>query len=330
MTSLKTLALGLLALVTTSFAADGPLTFEGKEGAGEGFHIVLIAGDEEFRSEEALPQLAKILATHHGFKCSVLFSINDKGEIDPTHTKSLTFPETIDDADLLILGLKSRQWPDESMKFFKEAIDRGIPIIGTHTTTQAFKYPKDSQSPFASYSYDSKDWEGGFGRQMMGETWIDYHGKPYTQGSRSVTEASQKDHAILKSVGDIFSKTPVFAVNPPAECTILLRGAVTDSLQSDSKNVEGEKNTPMMPMAWTREVLVPAGSSQRILTTTIGSSQDLLDPNFRRLLVNGVYWCLEMEDDMPENVTIDLVGDYKPSPAGIGKAATGVKPESLK
>ncbi len=330
MTVLKTLILSLFAFISMAFSADSPLTFEGKDGPGEGYHIVLIAGDEEYRSEEAMPQLAKILATHHGFKCSVLFSVNDKGEIDPANTKSLTFPETIDDADLIILGLRFRQWPDESMTFFKEAIDRGTPIIGTRTTTHAFKYPKDSKSLFSSYSFNSKDWEGGFGRQIMGETWVNHHGKHNQQGTRSVIEASQKAHPILQGVGEIFGKTDVYGANPPAECTILVRGAVTESLEPDSKNVEGEKNSPMMPIVWTREVLVPAGISQRILTTTMGSSQDFLDEDLRRLIVNGVYWCLEMEEKMPKVATVNLVGDYKPTHFGFNTFTKGVKPETLK
>ena len=69
-------------------AADDHITYEGKEGPGKGKHIVLLSGDEEYRSEEGLPMLAKILGQRHGFKCTVLFSLNDKGEIDPTNQKA--------------------------------------------------------------------------------------------------------------------------------------------------------------------------------------------------------------------------------------------------
>ncbi len=56
----------------------------GRQRSGEGKHIVFVTGDEEYRSEESMPQLAKILAVHHGFKCTVLFAINkETGEIDP-------------------------------------------------------------------------------------------------------------------------------------------------------------------------------------------------------------------------------------------------------
>ena len=45
----------------------------GGDGPGAGKRIVLVSGDEEYRSEEALPQLAKILSIRHGFDTVVLF-----------------------------------------------------------------------------------------------------------------------------------------------------------------------------------------------------------------------------------------------------------------
>ena len=63
---------------------------EGGDGPGKGKHIVLVSGDEEYRSEESLPQLAKILAKHHGFKCTVLFAIDKKdGTINPGETHNI-------------------------------------------------------------------------------------------------------------------------------------------------------------------------------------------------------------------------------------------------
>ena len=65
---------------------SGPLwlTYEGSDGLGAGKHIVLIAADQEYRSEQALPMLAGILSKRHGFHCTVLFLVNDKKESDPT------------------------------------------------------------------------------------------------------------------------------------------------------------------------------------------------------------------------------------------------------
>ncbi len=74
--------LGFVALVIavvlfSHVASAAGVVYEGASGPGYGKHIVLVSGDEEYRSEEALPQLGKILARHHGFKCTVLFAIED-------------------------------------------------------------------------------------------------------------------------------------------------------------------------------------------------------------------------------------------------------------
>ena len=88
--SCRLLALCFLALIAgTLRAGDDHIVFEGKAGPGAGKHIVFLAGDEEYRSEEALPMLAKILAVRHGFKCTVLFSVDPDGTINPDAAKSL-------------------------------------------------------------------------------------------------------------------------------------------------------------------------------------------------------------------------------------------------
>ena len=85
-TLLTILALGLPVATPSLRAADPWVVYEGGDGPGKGKNIVLVSGDEEYRSEEALPQLAKILAKHHGFKCTVLFAIGKDGTIDPNRT----------------------------------------------------------------------------------------------------------------------------------------------------------------------------------------------------------------------------------------------------
>ena len=75
----------LLVSCVLAHAADGPqwLTYPGGDGPGKGKRIVLIAADQEYRSEQSMPMMAKVLSTHHGFDCTVLFAVNEKGEVDP-------------------------------------------------------------------------------------------------------------------------------------------------------------------------------------------------------------------------------------------------------
>jgi hypothetical protein len=59
-----------------AWADDPGVVYDGFDGPGNGKHVVLVSGDEEYRSEEGLPQLGKILAKRHGFKCTVLFAVD--------------------------------------------------------------------------------------------------------------------------------------------------------------------------------------------------------------------------------------------------------------
>src|SRR5437879_13124588 len=90
-------------------AADPWLVIAGGDGSGQGKHLVLISGDEEYRSEEMLPQLAKILARHHGFKCTVLFAIDPAdGTINPNRNDNIPGLEALDSADLMVLFTRFR------------------------------------------------------------------------------------------------------------------------------------------------------------------------------------------------------------------------------
>ena len=87
--SMKKAALSLFSLilaVCVSFADKDVLELNGGSGPGKGKTIVLVSGDEEYRTEESMPMLAKILSQKHGFDCIVLFAWDSAGKhIDPNN-----------------------------------------------------------------------------------------------------------------------------------------------------------------------------------------------------------------------------------------------------
>ena len=113
----------------SAWAGEG-VSYEGGSGPGHGRRIVFLAGDEEYRSEEGLPMLAKILAARHGFSCTVLFSINPAGDIDPDCQTNIPGMQALDTADLCVMQLRFRELPDEQMKHFVDYVNAGKPIIG--------------------------------------------------------------------------------------------------------------------------------------------------------------------------------------------------------
>ncbi len=314
-------------------AESAGIVFEGKAGPGQGKHIVLVSGDEEYRSEEGLPQLAKILAERHGFKCTVLFAIDKKdGTINPNQNDNILGLEALDDADLLILFTRFRNLPDDQMRHIADYVEAGKPIVGLRTATHAFNPAKESS--FARYGWQSKEWDGGFGRQVLGETWINHHGGHGTQSTRGIIAPGQQDHPILRGIkdGDIWGPTDVYGVRLPlpGDSQPLVLGKVLVGMKSDDKPLEGKKNEPMMPIAWTKTYKSASGKVGRAFTTTMGASQDLSSEGLRRLLVNASYWALGMADKIPARSNVQIVGQYDPTPFGHSTYKKGVKPDDLK
>ncbi|HEU4753122.1 MAG TPA: ThuA domain-containing protein [Armatimonadota bacterium] len=333
-------ALGGLTLFTTlasapASAADEPwLSIPGGRGPGHGKNIVLIQGDQEYRSEETLPALARILAKRHGFNCTVLFTIDPKdGTINPT-VNNIPGLEKLKDADLVILFTRFLDLPDDQMKAILEYVDSGRPIIGMRTATHAFA---PTSKTYSRYAWNSKEpgFEGGFGRLVLGETWVAHHGEHAKQGTRGLFAPGQEAHPILKGIqpGSIFGPTDVYAVRLPlpGDSTPVVLGQVTESLSPDSAPVAA-KNDPMMPIAWTRTYTGPSGKTARVFTTTMGAAQDFAYEGTRRMLVNAAYWALGMENQIPAKSDVALVGEFNPSPYRFRKAEEwkpGIRPSQL-
>ncbi len=325
----------LLGLVVTSATAADWVVYEGEKGPGKGKHIVFLSGDEEYRSEEGLPMLAQILAVRHGFKCTVLFSLNpETGEIDPNAGKNIPGMETLKTADLVVMLWRFRELPDDKMKYFVDYYLSGKPIIALRTSTHAFNYGKDSQSIYKHYGWNNSTWKGGFGKQVLGETWVAHHGAHKKEATRGIIEASAKDHPILKGVEDLFGDSDVYTATPPEDAKILVRGQVLVGMNQTDVPVEGkqkptdkfEKNNPLQPIVWTRDYKNEAGKTNKILTTTMGAATDLQNEGLRRLLVNGAYWAVGLENKIPAKADVSYVGEFKPTMYGFNGGKKGTKP----
>jgi mono/diheme cytochrome c family protein/glucose/arabinose dehydrogenase len=293
-----------VVLTATARAADW-LELPAKEGTAIGKRIVLVSGDEEYRSEESCPMLAKILSQKHGFDCTVLFAINPEGGyIDPNYQKNIPGTAALDSADLLIIGTRFRQLPDDQIARFAAYLDAGKPVIGFRTATHAFT----GNAMTGDFKW------ADFGLKILGEKWVSHHGNHKVEGTRSIVETANSGHEILKGVGEIFAPTDVYGIAnlDQNDATILLRGAVTETLKPDSKNLDGPKNNPMMPLAWLREYTAPNGSAKgKAFCTTLGASTDFADEDLRRLVVNAALFLTGQE--VPEKADAGYVDPFEPT-----------------
>ena len=267
------------------------------------------------------------------FKCTVLFAVDPHdGTINPNQSDNIPGLEALDKADLLVILTRFRDLPDDQMRHVVDYVESGRPVVGLRTATHAFA-PK-GPGKFARFGWQSKDWDGGFGRQVLGETWINHHGQHGKQSTRGIIVPAMKDHPIVRGIhdGDIWGPTDVYGVRLPlpGDSQPLVLGQVLEGMHSDDSPVAGKPNDPMMPVAWiTPFTPLPRARAARVFATTMGASQDLLSEGLRRLLVNACYWAVGLEEKIPAKTGVELVGTYKPTPFGFGAFTKGLKPADM-
>jgi hypothetical protein len=297
------LACLLLVFSSPVFADDQFLVFE-PAGDANGKHVVFVSGDEEYRGEESCPMLAKILSQHHGFKCTVLFSIDkETGCIDPTELSNIPGLENLATADVMILCTRLRTLPDEQVKHIFDFLQSGKPLIAFRTATHAFK----------SGDYGGYDWKN-FGKMVVGENWLSHHGDHKIQGGRGFIVPENKDHPILNSVSDVFTTSDIYGIEALDQeaATVLLRGGVTETLDPASQLVPGEKNDPMMPLAWLKEYKSPNGEKTGMcFGTTAGAAVDFRSEDLRRMIINATFHLCGL--DVPETANVNFVDPFDPS-----------------
>ncbi|EAQ79212.1 ThuA domain-containing protein [Blastopirellula marina] len=318
------LLFGLLA--APALAAAEPLVYEGDSGVGKGKHIVFLAGDHEYRSEEALPALARILAKRHGFKCTVLFSVDPKtGDISPG---SSYMPGTaaLETADLMVIFLRFQNFPPEQMQPIVDYLERGGPVVGMRTATHSFKIP--GNSPFARFdtSYGGEEYKKGFGRQVLGETWAGHYGTNHKMCTRLDIVPAEKDHPVLRGVEKPWAQSGGYWTEPMSDSQVLAMAQPLSTMSPDSDPAPGKKPCPGV---WVRSYAGKDGATGRVFTTTNGASEDILDDDFRRMMINGCFWTIGLEDKITSDLDIDFVGPYQPVTFRFGGHRQGVKPAEL-
>jgi len=310
-----------VALAATSLPA-APLVFQGMDGPGKGKHLVFIAGDHEYRSEETLPAMARLLAKHHGFKCTVLFDIDADGHISAGDPSNIPGLEALASADLAVFFLRFQHLPAEQMKHIDEYLKRGGPVVGLRTATHAFSGTKE---PYAKYNYNAKEpgYELGFGHQVLGQTWVGHYGRNHRQSTRITIAPDKKDHPILRGVKDVWVQVGGY-VGKPTDGEVLTLAQPLDGMTPDSP---ADASKPPQPSEWTRSYRSASGRVGRVFTTLYGTSEDITNEGYRRLLMNGIFWAAGLESAIKPDLNIAFVGPFKPNTYNAGAYARGVKPE---
>lgn len=234
-------------------------------------HIVFVAGDHEYSSEETMPIVAAELEKRYGMHTTVLKSYPDENA-----EENIPGLEVLEKADAAVFFLRWRRLPADQIEHIRKYLNSGRPVIAFRTTTHAFNYPKGH--PLEVWNAFASDYLGA------PPGWGNGH---YHYGHKSSTDVSINPSAandpILTGVDKNFHVRSwlyhVLPNYPPADAKQLLIGRAVDSERKDA--VEN-------PVAWTWTN--KAGS--KVFVTTLGHPEDFQVESFQRLVVNGIHWTL--------------------------------------
>ena len=288
---------------------------------------MLVAADQEYRSEHSMPMLARVLSTHHGFHTTVLFALNAEGLVDPTQKIQWEDPtvvhdipglEALESADLLVLFSRLVTLPEAQLAHIYAYLDSGKPLIGLRTANHGF----------IGFDYSVDGRKIDFGDDVLGGAFRAHHGRWHADSTRGLVVEANAAHPILGGVDDVWGPSDVYRTYPedgalPADCTPLLLG---QPLMARNHDDPINPELAPLPIAWTKPWTNRLGRTARVFHCTMGSGQDFESEGLRRLVVNAAYWCQGLEGMIDPGRSVAIVGTYAPLDTGFDYAALGVVP----
>ena len=278
-------------------------------------HVVFVTGDEEYRSEESMPMLARILHDRYGFRVTVCYAVTD-GIIDPNRSDNIEGLEALEDADMMVLYTRFRRLPDAQLRYIVEFGESGRPMAGFRTSTHAFLYGND---------HPQQRMNNAWPYEVFGLPWISHHGGGSSTDVFLVEERA--DHPILRGIEPFHVRSWLYHAEGHLHENVqpLLYGRAVEGPEPG-----GDHFADPHTVAWAHTYEGEEGTS-RVFFTTLGHPFDFFHEPMRRLAIQGIFWALEMEDEIPEEgLEIDFVGEYDPHDAGFGdKYKPGMRPEDI-
>ncbi|MGB3144095.1 MAG: ThuA domain-containing protein [Maribacter sp.] len=281
-------------------------------------HIVFVTGDEEYRSEESMPMLAKIAKREMGAKVTVLYSLDSAGVIDPNRTDHIAGLEALKTADLMVMFTRFRNLPEDELKYITDYAESGKPMVGFRTSTHAFMYKNDTLL--------GKVYNEAWPAKVFGQQWITHHGH-FDDGKFPVTNISikpgQEEHPILKGFEPFDAYSWLYHVDGgdwklQGNSSPILMGHSTKS----QHEIDGNLNKFPLdnPVAWTKTYTGTSGKTARVFFTTVAHPYDFRIPAVRKIALNGIYWALGKEKQIPEEgVNVNLEEAFEPNNSGFGQ-----------
>jgi type 1 glutamine amidotransferase/nicotinamidase-related amidase len=234
--------------------------------------VVFVVAENEYDADKTLADFAHELQTKYDFSCE--FAL---GVAKPSNAKerdNIAGMEALARADLAVVYVRRRALPPEQMKYLRDYIKAGKPLIGLRTASHAFVVR--GGKPEAGFL----EW-AEFDPEVLGGNYHGHHGNKGQDGPKTYVwiEPDVKSHPILAGVpqGEIHVPSWLYKTLPLSKTTrTLMMGRVDD-------------RKPHEPVAWTNT----HSGGGRVFYTSLGHAEDFKLVWFRRMLTNAVFWALD-------------------------------------
>lgn len=240
--------------------------------------VVFISAEEEYGAAESLPDFAHELQTNCGLCCEILQGSASRDGADPHEISGM---EALTRADLVVVFARRRAFPAEQMKYLRDYLDRGKPLIGLRTASHAFD--ARGQGPKGHFEWPK------FDPEVLGGNYTGH----YERGVKTIAKPPKGIegllHPILSGVSLPFtSVTSLYKAKPLAKSAeAVLIGTIP-----------GEEPEPV---AWTNMY-----GRCRVFYTSLGGVEDFKNPGFRRMLVNAVFWVMDKKGPEDKIVNVNI------------------------
>ena len=324
--NIRIVPLLVFVLVLTACAEDSKKkVIEVNKKVDTPLHIVFISGDEEYRTEESMPMLARLAKRELNAKVTVCYALDSTGIINPNNTNHISNLDALETADLMVIFTRFRALPKEERDYIVNYAESGKPIVGFRTATHAFKY----KDPSLEY------WNDEWPTKVFGQQWITHHGH-FDGGKFPVTEIStiKSEHPILRGFNSFKAYSWLYHVDGGdwklfGDSEPILKG---HSLKSQHE-IDGklDKFPLTNPVAWTKSYTGSSGKKAKVFFTTLGHPYDFKLPVVRKIALNGIFWALDKENEIPSDGTnVGLDHPYEPNNSGFGSVyKPNLKPETI-
>ncbi|MEN9733171.1 MAG: hypothetical protein RLZ45_1166, partial [Verrucomicrobiota bacterium] len=214
---------------------------------------------------ETLPEFVRSELSWRGYPVSVVQAAPKEGDSGFTNITALR------DADLVVVSVRRRAPPTELITLLKQHLAAGKPIVGIRTASHAFDTQANGPGTAVWPTFDvdafGARYSGHYNNKPPAAPHTRIEGVPEAAGNPVLTGVATVPTQVTSHLYRIVDRSP--------DITPLLRGQV-------------EGRTEVEPVAW-----LSTAQNRRAFYTSLGNPDDFRSPSFRRLLLNGILWCLQ-------------------------------------